>query len=205
MTTLLPVLMFAIASVITPGPNNVLVFNSALHRGLRKTLPVYAGICLGFPLLFIIVGLGLGEIFMLYPALHWVLKIIGVGYLLFLAYKIASLSRTTKALSGVIPSSFFGGMLFQWINPKAWVIAIGGVSAYATMGANVAEIVSYAAVFLFVSIPCIGAWLFLGHSAKSVMSTERHIALVNKGMGLLLAISVMPIVWELFKAGMMLL
>lgn len=197
MTSLLPVFMFAVASVITPGPNNVIVFNSVLHKGVRKTLPVYLGICVGFPILFIISGVGLGEAFHVYPILHEVLKILGITYLLMLAYKIATQADDVNIKSTIIPSSFTGGMLFQWINPKAWVIAIGGISTYTPSGAGIVEILSIASVFLFATLACMGFWLLVGHSAKYSVSSVRGMLVMNKVMGTVLALSVVPAIWEI--------
>lgn len=197
MTSLLPVFMFAVASVITPGPNNVIVFNSVLHKGVRKTLPVYLGICVGFPVLFILSGIGLGEAFHVYPILHEVLKVIGIIYLLMLAYNIATQADDVNIKSTVIPSSFTGGMLFQWINPKAWVIAIGGISTYTSPGAGIAEILNIAGVFLFVTLSCMGFWLLLGRSAKLTVSSRRGMSVMNSVMGAVLALSVMPAIWEI--------
>lgn len=199
MTSLLPILMFAVAATVTPGPNNVVVFNSALHQGIRRTLPVYAGICLGFPVLFIIVGLGLGKAFVLYPALHWFLRVVGAGYLLLLAWKIAVQPARVESSSGFIPSSFTGGILFQWINPKAWVIAVGGISAYTSTGTSLVDAFSFALVFLVATIPCVGVWLLLGRSARVAMKTPQRISTVNKFMGALLAASVLPVIWDVIR------
>lgn len=199
MTFFFSVLMFSIASIITPGPNNIVVFNSVLHKGVKQTLPVYVGICIGFPALFIIVGLGLGEVFNCYPILQYFLKLAGMGYLLFLAFKIASQPGHVDITYKVFPSSFSGGVMFQWINPKAWVIAVGGISTYTSIGAKLPEIISIAGILLLSCFVCIGFWLFLGSIAESVVSSGSWLSVLNKVMGAALAISVLPMITSIMQ------
>src|SRR5690606_27046332 len=90
MDLFLAVLFFAFSTTITPGPNNVMIMSSGMNYGIRASLPHLAGICLGFPLMVLLVGLGFGVVFERYPNLHQLIKVLGIAYLIWLAWRIAA-------------------------------------------------------------------------------------------------------------------
>jgi threonine/homoserine/homoserine lactone efflux protein len=149
---------FAISSCITPGPNNSMLMASGLNYGTRRSLPHYFGIVLGFPLMILAVGLGIAQIFDAYPALHTLLKIVGAGYLSFLAYKIATAPVGLEAVKSGKPFTFLQAAAFQWVNPKAWVMAVGAIATYTVIGSNYSTQVALISALFF----AIGAPLHLG-------------------------------------------
>ena len=127
---LLPLISFAFVSSITPGPNNLMLLASGVHFGFVRTLPHMLGIGIGFTLMTFLVGLGLGEIFKLVPALYTGLKYLGAAYMLYLAWKIANSSPIRESETVGRPMTFLQAALFQWVNPKAWVMAVYAIVTY---------------------------------------------------------------------------
>ncbi|MEQ2354280.1 LysE family translocator [Pseudoalteromonas piscicida] len=199
MDYLVAITLFAIASSVTPGPNNIMVMTSGVNFGLKRSIPLLSGICVGFSIMLLLVGLGFAQLFELFPSLHFILKCIGVIYLLYLAYLVAMSSPTTDADSSPQPFSFLKGALFQWVNAKAWIVAIGAISTYTSAGADfMSQNLMITIVFLLVSFPCVGIWLVFGSSLKHVLKNEQSLRWFNFVMATLLVLSVMPIVLEIF-------
>ncbi|MEW6996331.1 LysE family translocator [Colwelliaceae bacterium BS250] len=195
-------LLFALSATITPGPNNIMIMTSGLNYGVKKSLPHLFGICLGFPAMVIIVGLGFGIVFETYPVLHQLIKIAGILYLLYLAWMIAS-SKPSDLKSGDTeskPFSFIQAVLFQWVNPKAWVMVTGAVAAYTSTQGNVfIQVFAIAMAFFIVAFPCVGSWLYFGVGMRQVLQKPNYQRAFNILMALLLVLSITPVIVELFN------
>ncbi|WP_257295783.1 LysE family translocator [Francisella orientalis] len=148
MSFYVPLFLFCISSTITPGPNNMMLLISSIRFGVRKTLSHYLGVCLGFPFMVLIIGLGLESIFINHPTLHTVIKVVGGVYMLWLAFKIILSSNfdDEKAVSRY----FTQAALFQWINPKAWIMAIGVVSTYTVVSTDMSLLPQVLIIQLFI-------------------------------------------------------
>lgn len=157
------IFMFAFSTTITPGPNNVMIMTSGMNYGTKKSMPHFMGICIGFPVMVICVGLGLGILFERYPLIHEVIKIIGVGYLLYLAWLIARAAPSELNSSTTKPLTFIQSALFQWLNPKAWIVATGAVAAYTAVSLDIySQVLLISFAFFIAAFPCVGIWLFFG-------------------------------------------
>lgn len=188
----LPLLGFAIAMSITPGPNVLMVAAAAANHGVRATVPHMAGITLGFAAMLVIVGLGLAGPFVAWPMLHAVLKWGGAAWLLVLAWKIARAGAPGAGPSRP-PLGFVGAALFQWVNPKAWMIALAAIPAFTTpQGDILAETLLIAAAFALVCFPCTLVWAGLGAGATRLLRTEGALNAFNVAMALLLVASLVP-------------
>jgi threonine/homoserine/homoserine lactone efflux protein len=186
--TLVP---FAISMAATPGPNNVLVAASATNFGLKRTLPSVFGVVLGFGLMILLVGLGLGQVLERFPLLHTGLKYAGAAYLLYLAWRIATASGGAAAREASRPPSFIEGALFQWVNPKAWIVALGAIATYTVAERSLAlQALVIASVFVVVALPSVGAWAMLGAGAARFLQTPRRLRAFNLAMAALLVLSI---------------
>jgi threonine/homoserine/homoserine lactone efflux protein len=198
MDYLIAVVMFAVSSSVTPGPNNITVMASGVNFGIRKSLPVFLGICVGFAIMLLLVGIGFGKVFEQIPVLHIFIKIIGTVYLLYLAFLIATADEITMSDTQKKPLTFIKGALFQWLNAKAWVVATGAIAAFTTVGVDFyTQNIIIATTFLVVSFPCVGLWLFFGSTLKNRLKSKQHRRVFNYSMGGLLVISVIPVLIEL--------
>ncbi|MDR9826599.1 LysE family translocator [Vibrio sp. FNV 38] len=198
MDHLLAIILFAVSCSITPGPNNIMVMTSGANFGAKKTLPLLAGICIGFTFMLLLVGFGFHQLFEQFPHLHLIIKCIGVSYLLYLAMLIARSEGAVNEMSQGKPFTFLKGALFQWVNAKAWIVATGAIAAFTRVDANfTTQNLMIAAVFLIVSFPCVGVWLTLGSLLKRMLSSPASRKKFNYSMSILLALSVVPVVGEI--------
>lgn len=192
---LLPLGLFAISMAITPGPNNVMLTASGVNFGFRRTLPHMLGVVLGFPVMVLAIGLGLGGLFEAYPQIHAALKYVGIAYLLWLAWKIATAARTEDAGAKAKPLNFLQAAGFQWVNPKAWIVTIGAIATYTTLHGNVIqEVFVIAAVFGFVTLPSVTMWTLFGTTIRRLLKSDRARTLFNWSMAALLVASLVPFV-----------
>jgi len=193
---LLPLALFAISMSITPGPNNVMLTASGVNFGFRRTLPHMLGIAFGFPVMVLAIGLGLGGLFEAYPQIHVGLKYVGIAYLLWLAWKVATAARTEDAGAKAKPLNFLQAAGFQWVNPKAWIIAVGAIATYTTLqGDVIQEVLVIAAVFGMVTLPTVAMWTLFGTAIRRLLKSDRARTLFNWSMAALLVVSLVPFVF----------
>lgn len=196
---MLPLILFALVSTATPGPNNIMMLASGLNFGIRRSLPHWLGICIGVPIMLFAFGFGLEQLFHLMPAAFLVLKILGISYLVFLAYKIAraqpmqKLNNPNKATAA--PLSFWQAVLFQWVNPKAWVMCLTAIPAFtSTEQALLPQVSIIAATFCLVGLLGVGAWLFTGSQIQRLLKKPKQQQMFNLTMAALLVVSIVPMV-----------
>lgn len=193
METLLPLLGFVFVSTFTPGPNNLMVLTSGANFGLAPTIPHILGICFGFPVLIVAVGLGLGFVFDAYPVVHEILKYGALVYLLWLAWRIALAGRPEAGGAGARPLTFLQAAAFQWVNPKAWALVFGAMALYTTAGGNRAfEIGLIAVLFGLLCLPNGVVWALFGRAIASFLENDRQRRWFNIAMAVLLVVSVLP-------------
>ncbi|MBB3060785.1 LysE family translocator [Microbulbifer rhizosphaerae] len=190
--SLLPIVLFTFSTSITPGPNNLMIMSSGLNYGVSRSLPHVLGICLGFPAMIVAIGLGLGTLFSQFPLLHEVIRWVGIAYLLYLAWVIAS-TREVGSADTQKPFTFLQAAAFQWVNPKGWIMAVGALAAFTSPNGEMwAEIARIALAFIAIGGPCIVVWLLFGVGLKRLLTEPKHLRRFNLTMGLLLAASVVP-------------
>lgn len=198
-------ILFTIATSITPGPNNLMIMTSGVNYGFRRSLPHLFGIDIGFVLMIIGVGLGISQLFAQVPQLLIWLKIAGVIYLSYLAYRIAT-SPTKPLVADVLdemkhkPLSFLQAALFQWVNPKAWIMIVGAIVTYTNTSMDYTLQVGIIALFfLFLGTPCTFMWLGFGTALKRYLANPLHLKIFNIVMASLLLLSLLPVVLELIE------
>jgi len=190
--------VFGVIAAITPGPNNVMLTTTGLNFGVRRGIPHLLGICIGFPVMLALIGLGFGTLFQLYPVLHEIIKIIGIVYLLYLAWKIANSSGGISTVSQSRPINFWQSAAFQWINPKAWIMGSSALAAYTTLDDSFfIQVAIVCVTFMIITFPCAGVWLFFGAGLQKFLRDPAHLKLFNIAMALLLVGSILPVVWEM--------
>ncbi|MEZ5894583.1 MAG: LysE family translocator [Parvularculaceae bacterium] len=188
---------FAFVSSITPGPNNLMLMASGANFGVRRTIPHALGVGIGFTLMTLLVGLGLARIFDAFPPSYLILKIASVLYLLYLAWKIATaapLKDKGEARAQPKPFTFLQAAAFQWVNPKAWAMALTAVSAYAVAGNFVVSVVIVALVFGAVNLPTVSLWVVMGVQLRQFLSDVKRLRIFNIAMAVALVATVIPII-----------
>jgi len=190
---LLPVLGFAIAASITPGPNVLMVAAAAAGVGLRGAVPMMLGISLGFPAMIVVLGLGLAVPADGSPRIRNVLTTVAVLWIAWLALRIATAPRPGDAAARP-PMGFLGAAAFQWVNPKAWLVAIAALGAFVPEDAGlVGGSIVLALLFALVSLPCLLVWAAFGTVMGRILASERAFRAFSVAMGLLLAASLLPL------------
>ena len=191
---ILPLTLFGLASAATPGPNNVMLTASGSAFGFRLSMPHMAGITIGFPLMVFAVGLGLGEIFTTYKQVHLALKYVGAAYLLYLAWRIAQAGEVNGPDAGGRPLTFLEAAAFQWVNPKAWMMAVSSIPAFTTVGGNYyAELAMIALIWALVCIPACLIWCLFGVAIRRLIRTPETARIVNLVLAGLVALSIVPL------------
>ena len=189
----LPLLGFAVAGSVTPGPNVLMVAAGAAGHGVRGVMPQMLGITFGFTVMIAIVGLGLAAPMAASPTLHAALRLVAAVWLLWLAWKIGTAPPPGEGPSRP-PLNFVQAALFQWVNPKAWMIAGAAMAGYTSPGfALLPQVVAVALIFGAVSMPCLLVWAGLGAGARRILRDPRNLRRFNVAMGVLLALSVLPL------------
>ncbi|HWX63558.1 LysE family translocator [Bradyrhizobium sp.] len=194
---LIAFIVFASVMYFTPGPNNIIVLSSGLNYGFRPTIPAIAGITFGCAFMVAAVGLGFGTIFVAYPILQTILKYAGAAYLIYLAATIAMSEPVTPGQdTGRRPMTFWGAVLFQWVNVKGWVMVIGTITAYAGIASFPWNIAIQVAVCLLLGVAAPSIWALSGSSLRSLMTSPRAVRAFNVVMAVLLLASLYPVLME---------
>jgi len=195
------VLLFSLVMAFTPGPNNMMLASSGATYGIRRTLPHLLGVTAGFPVMVLVVGLGLASVLLAAPWLQLAMKIVSCAYLLWLAFQIGKSRGAGEAKSGK-PMGFWAAAAFQWINPKAWLYAVGAISAY-TSGSGIQlyrQVMIIALLNVAVSLASTVTWAAFGAGIRRFLRTPGKLHAFNLLMALLLAGSVVPILIEIRDA-----
>ena len=184
--------VFALVSSVTPGPNNLMLMASGANFGFWRSIPHMLGIALGFTFMVFLVGLGLAQVFDAYPVLHDVLKVLSVLYMAWLAWKIANAAAPQKGEATGTPMSFLQAAAFQWVNPKAWAMALTAVTVY-SFGNSLLAVAALAATFGLVNAPSISVWTILGQQMRRFLSNPARLKAFNWTMAALLMASLYPV------------
>jgi threonine/homoserine/homoserine lactone efflux protein len=211
--------LFAFVTSITPGPNNALLFTSGVNYGIRRTLPHLLGVTLGFTFMQLALGLGVGFVFKAVPGLYPALRALGMAYLLYLAWRIATatppaaLAKEAGGLEASAPPqdnarptarpiTFLEASAFQWMNPKAVMMCVTAISTYAPPDQPVAGALLVTGVFFFAGMPCVALWVLLGSSLRGFLQDRARLRAFNIGMAVLLVVSMAPLAKDMLPHGL---
>jgi threonine/homoserine/homoserine lactone efflux protein len=190
---LLALVGFAFASSVTPGPNNLMLMASGVNFGFRRTIPHMLGIAAGFCVLLLAVGFGLGALLHAIPALSLAMKVASCAYLLYLDWKVATARGIGSGEAGGRPMTFLQAAAFQWVNPKAWAMALVAMGAYVSATQPMLSVVLVALVFTAVNLPSVSVWTGFGIALRRFLADDRRLRVFNVAMGLLLLASIVPL------------
>ncbi|MBY5442566.1 LysE family translocator [Rhizobium leguminosarum] len=190
--TFLALVLFAFTTSITPGPNNMMLFASGVNFGFRRTIPHMFGIGVGFFSLLIGVGFGLGALLHTVPVVYTALKFAGGAYLVWIAWKIATSRSLSEGSTGVEPMSFVAAAAFQWVNPKAWVMAVTAMATYINPQLYLASVLIVGLAFAAVNVPSVSTWAGFGSALREWLSDPVRLKWFNISMAVLLVLSLWP-------------
>jgi len=185
-------LLFSSVAAFTPGPNNLLALASGANYGFRLTLPHIFGVCVGFTLMFLLVGAGLGSLFTAFPLAYTILKYAALAYLVYLASKIALSKGIGEGDKKSKPITFFGSVAFQWINPKAWIATVTVVTSFTNPDAFWPSMAIGALTNAVLAFSAVSTWTLFGTFVKAWLANPIRLRIFNWTMASLLILSVVP-------------
>lgn len=184
-----PVAWYVFVMSATPGPNNAMLAASGMNFGLVRTWPHIAGIASGLAALLLVCGLGLGTVFATWPEAQTVLAVAGSLYLLYLAWRIANAAAPTAA-EGARPLRFVEAMGFQFLNPKAWVMALTAVTLTPAFDSVVQKTAVLVVLAVLVSWPAMAVWALFGVAIARVFQRPRVRRAINGTLAALLVATI---------------
>jgi len=190
--TFLALVLFAFTTSITPGPNNMMLFASGVNFGFIRTLPHMLGIGVGFLSLLLGVGFGLGAVLNTVPLVYTILKSAGGAYLVWVAWKIGTSRSLSDGKTGSKPMTFAGAAAFQWVNPKAWVMAVTAMATYTNTQYYLPTVLLVGFAFAIVNLPSVSTWAGFGSALRDWLSVPVRLKWFNITMAVLLVASLWP-------------
>lgn len=185
--------VFSFTTAVSPGPNNTMLLTIGAHRGVRGALPYLAGMAVGLGSMMFVVSLGLGALFSRYPEVYQVLKFVGFGYVLYLAWRVARAGAPGSGEIDSVPARFPQATLFQWVNPKAWIVIATIASAFVPAERGFFDIALATLVFLVATLPGAIVWAITGGLLAKLLTTPRSRKVFTVTMAIALVASMIPV------------
>ena len=187
--------VFALVSSITPGPNNLMLMASGANYGFRPTIPHMLGIGLGFMFMLFLVGISLIGVFDAIPYSYETLKLVSILYLCWLAWRVANAAPPDEETKTGKPFTFLQAAAFQWVNPKAWTMALTAMTLYAP-DRSLWAILVVTTVFGLINMPSVSLWTLVGQKMQIVLTSRIRLRIFNITMAVLLVGSLIPVVFQ---------
>jgi threonine/homoserine/homoserine lactone efflux protein len=183
---------FAAVSSLTPGPNNLMLMASALNFGAGRSVPHMLGVAVGFLVMVALVGAGVAPALASFPRLTLALQAVCLAFVAWIVWRILHAAAPEAGpRNGARPLTFMQAAAFQWVNPKAWAMALTAVTVYAPDRAT-AGVLVVAAVFGVVTLPAMTLWMFAGARLRRLLADRRRLRVLNAAMAGLLVASIVP-------------
>jgi threonine/homoserine/homoserine lactone efflux protein len=192
---LLALAVYALVSSATPGPNNLMLMASGTNFGFARSWPHMFGVALGFVVMLLVVGSGVGFLIQSSPRLALALKVASVVYMIYLAWKIATAPPPSAAVrADARPLTFLQAAAFQWINPRGWAMALTAAAVYVPQTDRVVGLIEVALVFGIINLPVVSLWTAIGVQLRRLLDRPRTLRAFNVTTALLLVGSLYPTV-----------
>jgi len=192
MTTFIAMCLFALVTSISPGPVNLIATSTGANYGFQRTIPHILGATIGFTSILLLIGIGVVEIIKLNPQVIEYIRYLGSSFLLYMSYKIAFTSSNSDSSKPQLePPMLLEGLLCQWLNPKAWIVAVSGITVFSQdIETERFQIVLFSTLFFIVCFISISVWAILGVSLQKFLKSPTHFRYFNYVMGGFLSITV---------------
>lgn len=182
-----PLYAFVFAGLFSPGPNVILLTASGARFGFRRTLPHVLGVAAGVGVTSGLTALGMGALLLTLPGLTLGLKLAAAGWILWMAWKLLTAARAARREAGDRPWTFLQAVLFQWVNPKVWAIALAASVGYSAGLPPLQEAARLASAFSGINLFVCLFWSFAGSLLTYLLTSDRAWSLFNGAMAALLA------------------
>src|SRR5262245_9130466 len=180
-------LLFAFVAAVTPGPSNIMLTAAGAQAGVRRGIPCLLGVSTGMGLMMFLVPLGLGSLVLGHPLLLRALNWGGAAVLLWLSWKIATSDSGIDTTAGGDPVGYVGAAVFQWVNPKSWLVGASAAGTFlnGAAGSPITQAASLGALFVLAALPSGFVWLAFGATVQRMLHSRRRMRVFNGVMGLL--------------------
>ncbi|MFI8739827.1 LysE family translocator [Stutzerimonas zhaodongensis] len=179
---------FALASSISPGPVNIVALSAGAQFGLRPAMRHVSGATIGFTLLLLLIGLGLNELLGQWPWLAESIKLAGVAFLLYMAFRLAADDGRLNAEKPAMRPTMLYGATMQWLNPKAWLASVAGMGLFAAAG-DAPSVWRFAAIYFVICYASLACWAYAGTFLRQHLNKPARVRLFNRSMAALLVAS----------------
>lgn len=186
-------LVFALVATGSPGGATAMATISGVNFGFRRSLPLMSGIAAGLASMAALAGLGLGGLLSAHPSLALGMKVLGSAYLLWLAWQTARRGAPHLSASAR-PNGFLAGVWMLWHNPKGWAMTTGAAATFVALASSPTHLgVLLGAVFGGLALLSLSLWCAAGLVLTRIIRSDRQWRRLNASLGLLLALSVVPV------------
>lgn len=187
--------IFGLVTSVTPGPNNTYLLASGMNYGLRRSIPYLLGILVGLSVVILAIVFGLGLVFTTFPAVYQVLKWVGFAYICWMAYGVATSGTKTAQARTDSRVGFWKALLFQFVNPKAWIVSASFAATYIPAGQGILIDVFMAAVLVVTTFPGAFVWATMGHLLSTWLSDPPKRRVFNYVAAILLVLTMVPVLF----------
>ncbi|SFB04798.1 Threonine/homoserine/homoserine lactone efflux protein [Cohnella sp. OV330] len=181
MSIFIAMCLFSLSMSISPGPVNITILSSGVNYGFKHSLPFVSGSTIGFTCLLTAVGLGISNIVAQAPIFYEVLRYIGAGYMSYIGYKVMIAHTEIELKEEQLPR-FYHGFLMQWLNPKAWIACLSGVSAFAS-NSSYSMLLVFVCIYFLICYLSLASWALLGSKLQFLIKAKNGIKVLNLVMG----------------------
>ena len=198
MSMIVSITSFILITHITPGPTNVILLSSVINYGYKKSFPFMFANIISYPLLMIFTAFGIGVFLIEHDNIMFILKAVGLLYLCYMAWKIFNDTSSFENNSSITtkPFSFWQGLIYPWINPKAWIVYSSIITVFVTSVEKSSQQISFIIFLIFISmIITVSIWSFGGILLKRFLKNKKVLKRVNQIMAILLVCSIIPILF----------
>ncbi|MGN5764486.1 LysE family translocator [Acinetobacter calcoaceticus] len=179
---LISMFIFSFTMSLSPGPINITILSTSLIHGFKKTLPFISGATLGFTLLLIFLGFGFNQTISHYPIFFKILECIGALFIFYMGQKIIFSKPEIEILKNISIAGFTDGFLLQWLNPKAWIACLSGVSLFSST-ISYFPLILFILIYFFTCYLCLILWGVCGHKLAKILTNPRQLKIMNSLMG----------------------
>ena len=197
MSLFIAMFSFSLAMSISPGPVNMIIVSSGATYGIRKTFSFVSGATIGFTLLLLFIGLGFYKIIDVYPNFLKYLEVAGSLFIIYMGYLLAS-SKPELGIKKQNLPTFMQGFLLQWLNPKAWIACVAGVSLFSEPNNN-EVFLTFSLVYFVVCYLALFSWSVLGSKVTIFLNNEFRLKIFNIFMGCLLIVTACFLLYSQFN------
>lgn len=181
MSVIIAMCLYSLSMSISPGPVNLITLSTGVNHGFRSAIPFVSGASIGFALLLFAVGAGFNQLALQYQSIMNIFGLLGSAFIGYLGFKIAS-SKPDICIEKAVRPTFYQGVILQWLNPKAWIASMAGISAFNLAGST-EQLMQFVVLYFVICYASIACWALLGTKLTGLLKSPLSLVMFNALMG----------------------